>query len=45
MLGEAAWIGSALGAATDLDQLQQGITMLDQEVVTTRGQLENPPQS
>ncbi|MFF1916783.1 DUF6262 family protein [Streptomyces sp. NPDC058239] len=40
MLGEAAWTDSGLGAAADIDQLQQHITTLDQELVTTRGQLE-----
>lgn len=30
-----------IGAAADIDQLQQRITMLDQELVTTRGQLDD----
>ncbi|MFD4947866.1 hypothetical protein ACFWNT_36460 [Streptomyces sp. NPDC058409] len=41
MLGEAAWTDSGLGAAADIDQLRQHITKLDQELVTTRGQLED----
>ncbi|MEU9095655.1 DUF6262 family protein [Streptomyces sp. NPDC087901] len=40
MLGETAWTESGLGAAADIGQLQQRITMLDQELVTTRGQLD-----
>ncbi|WP_405689899.1 DUF6262 family protein [Streptomyces sp. NBC_01185] len=40
MLGGAAWTEFGLGAAADIDQLQQRITNLDQELVTTRGQLD-----
>lgn len=39
MLGEAAWNETGLGAAPDIDNLQQRITMLDQELNATRGQL------
>ncbi|MFE9492564.1 hypothetical protein ACFYNF_40295 [Streptomyces sp. NPDC006641] len=39
-LGEAAWTETGLGAATDIDQLQRRITMLDQELVATRGRLD-----
>ncbi|MCF3105734.1 hypothetical protein IPZ58_29705 [Streptomyces roseoverticillatus] len=39
-LGEAAWQESGLGAPADIDQLQRRITMLEQELTDTRGQLE-----
>jgi chromosome segregation ATPase len=39
-LGEAAWTESGLGAPADIDQLQRRITMLEQELADTRGQLE-----
>ncbi|MEV6655222.1 hypothetical protein [Streptomyces sp. NPDC051219] len=40
MLGETAWTESGLGAAADIDQLQQRIAMLNQELAATRGQLD-----
>ncbi|WP_310729430.1 DUF6262 family protein [Streptomyces sp. N2A] len=39
-LGEAVWAESGLGAPADIDQLQRRITMLEQELIDTRGQLE-----
>ncbi|MGW8395856.1 DUF6262 family protein [Streptomyces lydicus] len=39
-LGEAAWAESGLGAPADIDQLQRRITLLEQDLADTRGQLE-----
>jgi Family of unknown function (DUF6262) len=43
-LGEQAWRESGLGAPTDIDQLQQQITHLEQQVVDLRLQLEERDQ-
>ncbi|MFF0628626.1 DUF6262 family protein [Streptomyces sp. NPDC004296] len=40
-LGEAAWNESGLGAPADIDQLQQQITLLEQQHTDTRGQLQD----
>jgi uncharacterized protein YceH (UPF0502 family) len=40
LLGEQAWKESGLGAPTDIDQLQQRITTLEQQVVALTSQLE-----
>ncbi|MEU1003809.1 DUF6262 family protein [Streptomyces tibetensis] len=39
-LGEAAWAKSGLGAPADIDQLQQRITMLEQNLADIQGQLD-----
>jgi len=39
-LGEAAWAESGLGAPADTDQLQQRITMLEQNLADVQGQLD-----
>ncbi|MFJ9026159.1 DUF6262 family protein [Streptomyces sp. NPDC102259] len=39
-LGEAAWAESGLGAPADTDQLQQRITMLEQNLADIQGQLD-----
>ncbi|MEW2810940.1 DUF6262 family protein [Streptomyces massasporeus] len=39
-LGEAAWAESGLGAPADIDQLQQRITMLEQNLADIQGQLD-----
>ncbi|MFJ4429217.1 DUF6262 family protein [Streptomyces bobili] len=39
-LGEAAWAESGLGAPADTDQLQQHITMLEQNLTDIQGQLD-----
>ncbi|MEU2271525.1 DUF6262 family protein [Streptomyces olindensis] len=39
-LGEAAWAESGLGAPADTDQLQQRITMLEQNLTDIQGQLD-----
>lgn len=44
LLGEQAWRESGLGAPTDIDQLQQRITNLEQHVVELTGLLEERDQ-
>jgi chromosome segregation ATPase len=44
LLGEQAWRATALGAPTDIDQLQQRIVTLEQQVVELRVQLEERDQ-
>jgi chromosome segregation ATPase len=44
LLGEHAWHESGLGAPDDIDQLKQQITMLEQQVVDLRLQLEERDQ-
>ncbi|MCT9112362.1 DUF6262 family protein [Streptomyces mirabilis] len=39
-LGQQAWNESGLGAPPDIDQFQRRITMLEQEIAETRGELE-----
>ncbi|MFE4861176.1 hypothetical protein [Streptomyces sp. NPDC056670] len=39
-LGESVWAESGLGAPTDIDQLQRQITLLEQELVEKRGELD-----
>ncbi|MGW7463804.1 DUF6262 family protein [Streptomyces xantholiticus] len=39
-LGEQAWRESGLGAPPDVDQLQRHITLLEQDLTQTRGELE-----
>ncbi|MEU0272117.1 DUF6262 family protein [Streptomyces sp. NPDC006307] len=39
-LGERVWAASGLGAPTDIDDLQRRITLLEQELAATRGELE-----
>ncbi|MCX4564194.1 DUF6262 family protein [Streptomyces umbrinus] len=39
-LGEACWAESGLGAPADTDQLQQRITMLEQNLTDIQGQLD-----
>ncbi|QUW79301.1 hypothetical protein SMIR_09410 [Streptomyces mirabilis] len=39
-LGERVWEASGLGAPTDIDDLQRRVTLLEQELVDTRGELE-----
>ncbi|MEU6602484.1 DUF6262 family protein [Streptomyces flaveolus] len=39
-LGEAAWVESGMGAPADIDQLQQRITMLEQNLADIQGQLD-----
>jgi chromosome segregation ATPase len=43
-LGEKAWQESGLGAPTDIDQLQQQITHLEQKIVDLRLQIEERDQ-
>jgi hypothetical protein len=43
-LGQQTWLESGLGAPTDIDQLQQQITHLEQQVVDLRLQLEERDQ-
>ncbi|MCX5317979.1 DUF6262 family protein [Streptomyces sp. NBC_00154] len=39
-LGERVWAASGLGAPTDIDDLQRRITVLEQKLADTRGELE-----
>jgi hypothetical protein len=39
-LGEAAWAESGLGVPADIDQLQQRITMLEQNLADIQGRLD-----
>ncbi|MEV5788051.1 DUF6262 family protein [Streptomyces sp. NPDC051639] len=39
-LGERVWEASGLGAPTDIDDLQRRVTLLEQELADTRGELE-----
>ncbi|MGW2746581.1 hypothetical protein [Streptomyces sp. NPDC001450] len=39
-LGETPWAESGLGAPADIDQLQQRITMLEQNLADFQGQLD-----
>ncbi|RPE40414.1 hypothetical protein EDD90_3459 [Streptomyces sp. Ag109_O5-1] len=43
-LGERVWAASGLGAPTDIDNLQRRITLLEQELEDTRGELEERKQ-
>ncbi|NNN31880.1 hypothetical protein HLK59_16195 [Streptomyces sp. S3(2020)] len=38
-LGETAWKESGLGASADIDELQRRITLLEQDLADTKGQL------
>ncbi|MBF6216166.1 hypothetical protein IU487_34800 [Nocardia puris] len=44
LLGQHAWRESGLGAATDIDQLQRQITLLEQQVAELHGHLEDRDQ-
>jgi regulator of replication initiation timing len=39
-LGETAWKESGLGASADIDELQRRITLLEQDLADTKGQLD-----
>lgn len=39
-LGEAAWNESGLGAPADIDQLQRRVTLFEQHLADTKGQLD-----
>jgi hypothetical protein len=43
-LGEQVWQDSGLGGPTDIEQLQRRITLLEQQVVELRGQLDDRAQ-
>jgi hypothetical protein len=45
MLGETAWTESGLGAAADIDQLQQRITMLTRNSPPHEANSTNGPKS
>ncbi|MFD5074588.1 hypothetical protein [Streptomyces sp. NPDC058371] len=38
-LGESVWADSGLGAPVDIDQLQRRITLLEQDLAHTKGEL------
>ncbi|MCX4808829.1 hypothetical protein OG594_46055 [Streptomyces sp. NBC_01214] len=39
-LGESVWADSGLGAPVDIDQLQRRITLLEQDLAHTKGELD-----